>query len=583
MHHRNVEFQKIRIQNFLSYGNDPIEVEFKNGITFVTGYNKDEDDTNGVGKTSLIVDSLSFLIFGETYRKINLNLIPNKRTRGTCFVEGWLKVNGKQYHITRSIGPSRLILEIDGEWEKYTKSISETTKDIIAALGISKTVFTNTVVMTNKDSLSFLNQGKDPKVKFIEGILGLEAFAEFFKKAKDEYKTIADERGKVEFQVNQLVKTLESDNQYLNQAEEKNKKDIQQLEQRIQDCQDIQPIDNSTKIDELNNQKEELRASVQAKDGKIGIAQSKRYELKFTLDEFQKKLNDFDNIKLECPTCKRPFDEHNPKVLDEEKQILKTTITEKRDFINKLDKGIEAVKKEKDVLQKKYSETVDSINTLTKEQLKFSESQREIDKLNGQLDSVRDFQNPFMNKVSETSEQLKNKQTELLKWNKDVRLADIVKQMASPTGIKSLMVKKVIESFNERINQYMVRLNSPYRVHFDEYFEETITHKDGEAFSYGSLSGGEAKRVDFSMLFAFRDIRRLQSNISVNLTVMDELFDSALSEKGMFNIIELLKESSDECYFIVTHRKENVDESGCDVIHLIKENGITRIENKNNE
>ena len=581
--HRNVEFQKIRVQNFLSYGNDPIEVEFKNGITFITGYNKDEDDTNGVGKTSLIVDSLSFLIFGETYRKINLNLIPNKRTTGTWSVEGWLKVNGKQYHINRSIGPSRLILEIDGKWEEYTKGITETTKDIINALGISKTVFTNTVVMTNKDSLSFLNQGKEPKVKFIEGILGLEAFAEFFKKAKDEYKVVAEERGKVEFQANQLAKTLESDNAYLTQAEDKNKRDVQQLEQKIQECKNVQPVDNSSKIDELNKQKEELLLTIQGKDGKIGIAQSKRYELKFTLDEFQKKLNDFDNIKLECPTCKRPFDEHNPKVLDEEKNILKSTIAEKREFINKLDKGIEAVKKEKDTLQKTYAETVNNINDLTKEQLKFAESQREIDKLNGQLESVKNFQNPFQEKVKETAEQLKNKQTELLKCNKDTRLADIVKQMASPTGIKSLMVKKVIQSFNERINQYMVRLGSPYRVHFDEYFEETITHRDGEVFSYGSLSGGEAKRVDFSMLFAFRDIRRLQSNISVNLTVMDELFDSALSEKGMFNIIELLKESSDECYYIVTHRSENVDESGCDVIHLIKENGITRIENKNDE
>jgi len=335
--HKDVEFQKIKLQNFLSYGNDPIEVEFKNGITFITGYNKDEDDTNGVGKTSLIVESLSFLLFGETYRNINLKLVPNKRTSGECIVEGWLKVNGKQYHITRSLKPSKLILEIDGEWEQYTKSITETTKDIINALGIPKNVFTNTVVMTNKDSLAFLNQDKAPKVKFVEGVLGLEAFAEFFKKAKDEFKALTDERDKVVFQVSEFEKNLKSDNEYLNNADIKNKNDIIVLENKIQELKNIQPVDNSEKLKELLEQKESKLFSIQAKDGKIGFANSKKYELKLNLEQKQKTLKQLNDTVLACPMCKRSFEEHNAKVLDEEKENLSRIIEEESIVIKKFD------------------------------------------------------------------------------------------------------------------------------------------------------------------------------------------------------------------------------------------------------
>jgi hypothetical protein len=45
----------------------------------------------------------------------------------------------------------------------------------------------------------------------------------------------------------------------------------------------------------------------------------------------------------------------------------------------------------------------------------------------------------------------------------------------------------------------------------------------------------------------------------------------------MGNIIDLLKENTEECFIIVTHRIENVESSGCEIIDLIKENGITRL------
>lgn len=41
---KNIEFKKLYIQNFLSVGDESLEIEFNNGLNVITGYNRDEND-----------------------------------------------------------------------------------------------------------------------------------------------------------------------------------------------------------------------------------------------------------------------------------------------------------------------------------------------------------------------------------------------------------------------------------------------------------------------------------------------------------------------------------------------------------
>jgi DNA repair exonuclease SbcCD ATPase subunit len=517
------------------------------------------------------------LLFGETYRDINQKLIKNNSTKGSCIVEGWLKVNNDQLYIVRSISPNKLILSVNGDSDKYTKSIPETTKDIAERIGISKNIFTNTVVMTNKDSMAFLNQKKDAKTKFIEGILGLEAFAEFLKLAKDDSKD-RDSKKLLKLQrVSDLEKQIVAEKNYAQRHSENiiNSKD--RLEAFIEALKDCQPVDNSQTIENLESKKKSIRKLIDEKNSKLKLATAKQIELSSNCSSLRKTITTLSNKPSHCPSCKRKYEEHDQDQIQQEIDSLQSQLKACQEKYKKFTNAIE--KSEKEV--REYVNSVDSIDTnirgLNLDQQKYIKASSDIEHYQNELLKLDQSHNPFLEKIIEIEESLALNKIELEDIIRQAKISSIIKELASPTGAKAIMIKKIITSLNLRINFYLMKLNSPFRVEFDEFFEESFKALNGQEYCYGSLSGGEAKRVDFAMLFAFRDIRRLQSNVHINITVMDELFDSALDDSGMFNIMELLKDSTEECFLIVTHHPNNVDSTNCDVIELVKENRITRL------
>ena len=74
---RSIQFNSISIKNFLSIGNDPVEITFTPGLHLITGVNKDKDGRrNGVGK-STIMDAIHWVLFGTPLRDINKATIAN--------------------------------------------------------------------------------------------------------------------------------------------------------------------------------------------------------------------------------------------------------------------------------------------------------------------------------------------------------------------------------------------------------------------------------------------------------------------------------------------------------------------------
>ena len=66
-----IRFHSITVKNFMSYGNVDTSIELdQHQNTLVTG-------TNGSGKSSIVLDGISYALFNKPYRKITLGLLVN--------------------------------------------------------------------------------------------------------------------------------------------------------------------------------------------------------------------------------------------------------------------------------------------------------------------------------------------------------------------------------------------------------------------------------------------------------------------------------------------------------------------------
>ena len=145
---KQIFFEEVTIQNFLSVGNHDVKVQFNTGFNIITGSNKDKEDRrNGVGK-STIADAINFAIFGSTLRDLKKELIPNNLTNETCSVILNFKVitpqESNSYAINRTLSPSKCYL-YKNEQDITRDSIINTNEYIKDLINCSEEVFQNCV------------------------------------------------------------------------------------------------------------------------------------------------------------------------------------------------------------------------------------------------------------------------------------------------------------------------------------------------------------------------------------------------------------------------------------------------------
>lgn len=592
---KSVTFKKLSIQNFLSIGNEPVVIEFNTGLHVITGVNKDKEDRrNGLGK-STIADALYFSIFGSTIRDLKKEDIPNEFTNNTCQVilDFSITVNKKvdTYKIVRTLNPSKCYLFKNDE--DITKdSIGNTTQFICDILSSSPDIFKNCVILTVNETTPFMAKKKGEKRKFIESIFNLEVFSKMLLSLRSEYNDVKNQLDIENARYDELVKSKERVNESiqeeLNDREKRKKvlrdrkqsnltqiKNLEKAKEKVTTV-DIQNIKNS--IHNLEEDNKKLTNDIHKLDKHLSTGSA-------IINHKRSDLNEMSADHETCPKCLRKIDSDNKTHINQEKEKLQNEIKELESKSEKITKAIRLLRKKQEINKK-------TLNTNQKELKLLEQSHSTNEKIDNNIKQLKDWNvqidddiNNIDQKTTSFSSQLGVIENDISTSNESIQnirnsldVLDIVKFVVSEEGVKSYIVKKILQLFNSKLTYYLRKMDANCICIFNEYFEEEIVSDKGKRRSYFNFSGAERKNIDLACLFTFIAIRRLQGVVSYNVLMFDELLDTSLDEKGVQLAINIIQDEIKEhnlASFLITHRKE-AGSIGDSIIQLEKCNDITR-------
>ena len=100
-----IYFKKIRWKNFLSTGNQFIEVDLQKApSTLIVG-------ANGSGKSTLL-DALCFVLFNRPFRDIKKEQLVNTINQNDCEIQIEFKIGNNEYKVIRGRDVEKNILNI---------------------------------------------------------------------------------------------------------------------------------------------------------------------------------------------------------------------------------------------------------------------------------------------------------------------------------------------------------------------------------------------------------------------------------------------------------------------------------------
>lgn len=589
---KKVIFKVLKAKNFLSIGKEPVVINFQKGLNIITGINKDlMNRQNGTGKSS-IVDSFYFALFGETTRELKKEFVTNNITNETTEVSLSFSIDNNEYEIIRTIKPSKCYLYENGN-DISRDSMANTTEYVLSLLNLTPEVFSNCISLSINSTIPFMAQKKIDKRKFIEGIFNLDIFTKMNNLLKEEYKEIKKEIeliGAKHTELSNSIKVIDQQNERIKKERESRKNTfeenieaydsfIKKLQEKIQGYNITDNKDSESKIKKLE---EKIKETEKVIKGKLEIFYNVKKEREILKEDFSKIGTDED----ECPICLRPVTIDDKSHIETRKKTIENKIEESLKEGEKIDVEIEKENKQKELFQKGINLLKDGINknNLQVQQKKNDEekitySKTRLEKEQNLLKELNNLAKEEEKSTDDLKKKLQCYTEELDVKKKHFKVLDNTKFVFSEEGVKSYVVKKILNLFNSKIAFYLKELNSNAVITFDQYFEEDIKNERGKPTMYFNYSGAERKAIDLAIMFAFIDMLKMQTNVYYNVQFYDELLDTSLDSAGVESVVRLLKEfvqTHSYGIYVISHRKECAKLANGEVVFLEKKNGITK-------
>lgn len=534
---KTLVFKNIKYKNLMSVGNSFIEISLdQHKNTLITG-------KNGSAK-STILEAIFYALFDQPFRKIKMAQLINSTNNKQLEVELQLTNGVDDVVIRRGQKPSIFEVLINNEKMDESGSKKDTQDRLEKYLGINSVSFRQIVVLGTAGYKPFMELTTPERRKLVEDILDLSAIAQMDKLNKDIIRNVNQE-----LQMSTVkISGLDSKKESLIKINETQKIKQKEANERIQNQID-QLTTESASLKEQLISKKKLYDQLEVTEFDLESFRTKRDKIKEAITTINYQNQDLSKkIKLhelgKCPTCEGDLDSSHvsdlvPKIAENETkknklnnvlQTLETSynrhIKEKqekelaKDIVSDLANKFETIKTKILYLENSFLSMPESIDT-----------SKEIEQCNSELAILNNEKNDL---ISE-------------KYDRGI-LSELLKD----SGVKAKVVEFYVPYLNQRINYYLELLEADYNFTLDSEFNEQIKSIGRENFSYFSFSEGEKARIDISMLFAWKDVAAKISGTSINILLLDELFDGSTDTEGKTGMMNILK-SLQGNVFVISH------------------------------
>lgn len=583
---RYVELVECGAKNFYRYGNTLIKFKIDSGLTSIFG-------KNGSGKSS-IVEIIHYVLFGSSYRGINLDKMVNNTNGKALLAYVLLNVteNGHTdtYLIQRGISPNIKRIyknNSDKEMKVPTKFDNYVVNDI---LGFNENTHKK-IIAVSAGGKPFIKMTLDERRQIIDNITNLNETKTYLKIAKNCMSEISSKLTVIEAEINIQNNALIP---YLDIL----KKNNDDIDTRIDDLlhanvryqneittNEITLDGHTVELDSLNAElikivSEEFDLITEYNKNNPREIQEKIIEcnsnLKYLKKQVTEKTDEYNKIKpnVVCDHCGNSYtvDQANAKRSEKLIEIDELKIQGRK------------IKEELDVVTNTANELSEQVNKIREVQNKKSNinysiqsKKHEIQVINNNIGFIQSTIDKNLVDIDKLTKSKKDSETSLKTQDKidvlNLKINDLNKErgeildkiesykymikMLSDEGIKSYILNKFLPILNKLINYYLKIFDMNIYLEIKADYDYVMRSSNGLSDEYDGLSGGQQQRINLAILFAQSDLIKIIGNFKTNVLFLDEFIDGAIDKQGLMDTMNIMKQISirdNKAIVFISHR-----------------------------
>ena len=569
-----IHFKTCRWQNFLSTGNDFIEIQLnKSPTTLIVGQ-------NGAGKSTLL-DALSFGLFGKPHRDIGKYQLINSINGKKALVEVEFDIGNSEFKIVRGIKPNKFEIWQNGNMINQSSNARDYQKFLEAnILKLNHKSFHQVVVLGSSSFIPFMQLPAWSRRAVIEDLLDIQIFSKMNLLLKERNSKIKEELVDITHNIELYKSKIEAQTKYIADLQALNE---DMIEQKLNNMEE-----HKTEIARLFDD-----SKTSGENLSVLLSTEEKLHKQF-LDRMSeiKSYKHQNNNKIKALVKDARFYEDNDTCPSCDQDITETIKTAKlgnlKDEAGSVQSDMALLEKEILTADKEGHEIMDRLNQLRQRQQKINSNNDKISVIQNEIDKVQ----KDVNNLSQQSGDLNGAKKDLTHYRKEKEACtekklefveertynEVIGEMLKDTGIKTKVIKQYLPVMNRLINQYLQVLDFFVAFHLDESFNETIRSRHRDNFNYASFSEGEKQRIDLSLLFTWRQIAKMKNSAATNLLVLDETFDSSLDVDGVEQLTKILDTlDADSNVFIISHKGDMLENKFRSKIEFYKDRNFSKI------